>query len=84
MLSSNYYDDPFNVLLTTLQLAARWAMAEATLRNWRVLGMGPPFIRVGRNVRYRLSVILAWEADREADSTTATPTTPGVQKELGR
>ena len=58
-------------------------MAEATLRNWRVIGKGPRFIRVGRNVRYRLADIIAWEADREAQSTTAKPT-HGAEQELGQ
>ena len=74
---------PSEVHLTSADLATRWAMAEATLRNWRVIGKGPRFIRVGRNVRYRLSDIIAWEAAREADSTTAR-STPGAGQELGQ
>ena len=31
-----------------------------TLRNWRVKRYGPRYFKVGHNVRYRRSDILAW------------------------
>jgi predicted DNA-binding transcriptional regulator AlpA len=49
------------MLLTTRQLAERWGMSEGTLRNWRVLGRGPKYLRIGNQVRYKLSVIKAYE-----------------------
>jgi hypothetical protein len=32
----------------------------ATLANWRCAGKGPPFLRVGRHVRYRRRDVDLW------------------------
>ena len=43
-------------LLTTHQAAGILALQPATLKKWRVLGIGPKYLRVGpRAVRYRMS-----------------------------
>ena len=42
-----------------------------TLRNWRVQGVGPRFVRTGRKlVRYRLSDVLAWQEANLRRSTS--------------
>jgi len=41
-----------------------------TLRNWRVRGEGPKFLKIGRLVRYRLSDVLAWEEASLRSSTS--------------
>ena len=46
-------------LLTTNEAAAYLKVSPRTLDNWRSLGAGPEFIKVGALVRYR-------EADIEA------------------
>ncbi len=35
-------------------------MTPETLRNWRYRGDGPPFLKVGRSVRYRLFDLAEW------------------------
>ncbi|MBY0567449.1 MAG: hypothetical protein K2P70_09065 [Hyphomonadaceae bacterium] len=35
-------------------------LAVGTLSNWRSTGIGPPFMKVGRSVRYRLDRLNAW------------------------
>lgn len=57
-------------LITPPQLSARIGIKETTLANWRVLGRGPRFIRVGRSIRYRSEDVEAWLSGRTADSTT--------------
>ena len=47
--------------LTETQLAARHQRSVKTLRNARVSGGYIPFVKIGRNVRYRLSDVLAFE-----------------------
>lgn len=42
-------------------LAKRWGMSVKTLQNWRTKGIGPKWEKIGRSVRYRLRVILAYE-----------------------
>lgn len=56
--------------LSDIDLAERWRCSPKTLRNQRSLGLGCPFVRLGRIVRYRLSDVAAYEA-----SAAVTPTT---------
>ena len=35
---------------------------EATLANWRYMGRGPRFVRVGRHVRYQPEAVRSWLA----------------------
>lgn len=35
-------------------------MHEQTLKNWRVQGIGPTYVRVGRNVRYLKTDLDSW------------------------
>ena len=37
--------------LTTQELADRWGVREGTLRNWRSLGKGPQYKKVGEGPR---------------------------------
>lgn len=50
--------------LTPQAVSARYAGAVTvgTLRNWRSLKRGPPFVHVGRRVMYRISDLVAWES----------------------
>jgi hypothetical protein len=57
-------------LLTSRDLAARWGLHPGTLANQRSAGRGLPFIRLGRNVRYRLSDVLAVEGARHVSTST--------------
>lgn len=41
-----------------------------TLQKWRVTGDGPPFVRVGRLVRYRQADVEAWINSRRVSSTS--------------
>ena len=38
-----------------------------TLNQWRTMGKGPVFLRVGRFVRYRLSALDAWLDKQQVD-----------------
>jgi len=50
--------------------AAALGVRVATMRAWRLNGRGPAFVRVGRCVRYRPSVLSAFIADGERRSTS--------------
>ena len=44
------------------------------LRNWRVRGGGPPYIKVSaRSIRYRRRDLIAWADARVCTSTSDTP-----------
>lgn len=47
-------------LATPADLAEYLSLPEATLAQWRYLGKGPRWIKVGRHCRYRWSEIDAW------------------------
>jgi hypothetical protein len=46
------------------------AVRVATMRAWRLNGRGPRFVRIGRCVRYRPSVLAQFIADGERRSTS--------------
>lgn len=43
----------------------------STLQKERVRGDGPPFVKIGRLVRYRPEDVRAWIAERVVTSTSA-------------
>jgi predicted site-specific integrase-resolvase len=43
------------------ELAQRWQISESTLERWRYEGIGPVFLKLRGQVRYRDSDILAFE-----------------------
>ncbi len=51
--------DP-NRLLTEREVAALTALSHRSLQGWRQRGGGPPYVKWGRAVRYRLSDISEW------------------------
>lgn len=55
--------------LTTEELAARLGVEPRTVEDWRLDGIGPPFIRLGKGgpksaVRYRERDVEPWEESR--------------------
>ena len=50
------------VLLAERDVATILGVSVKTLRNWRISGRGPPFLKLGCNglVRYDSSVIVEW------------------------
>jgi hypothetical protein len=57
-------------LLVELEAAEVMRLSPRTLQQWRVQGRGPPFIRLGRAIRYRRSAIAEYLAAHTAASTT--------------
>lgn len=47
--------------LNQIDLATRWRMSARTLERWRWQRIGPPFIKAGGRVLYRLGDILRYE-----------------------
>jgi hypothetical protein len=50
--------------LNQVQLAHRWSFSPRTLAQWRWLGKGPPYLKVGRRALYRLEDIERYEAEQ--------------------
>lgn len=49
-----------DVLLTPEEAAEVLRLPVRQLQTWRYLGVGPPYIKVGRAVRYARSDLNAW------------------------
>jgi excisionase family DNA binding protein len=60
-------------LLTAHEAATLLKLSERTLERWRVAGVGPKFVRLGRSIRYRLTEIEAHIASRVVSSTSERP-----------
>jgi excisionase family DNA binding protein len=54
------------VYFTPDQVAERYQVSEATLKEWRYKGTGPEYVRLGRHVRYPATALKRWEKGREA------------------
>lgn len=65
-------------VLTPAQLGLRWDKSEKRLANMRSNGEGPPFIKDGATILYRMQDILEYEESRlvrfpvKAEARTAT------------
>ena len=58
-------------LWTEAELSDQINVPRATLKRWRYEGVGPPFLRLGRHVRYDPAAIRRWlrEQGREPRSS---------------
>ena len=52
------------------ELAARWNLSPKTLERWRVLGIGPAFLKLGGRVVYRIEDVEDYEAKHLRASTS--------------
>jgi hypothetical protein len=55
---------------TQEQLAQRWYLSPRTLEQWRWLGKGPKFLKIGARVLYREEDVEAWEAAQVCQNTS--------------
>ncbi len=63
--------------LSRQELADRYGLPVKTPAQWASKGTGPRYARIGRHVRYRLSDVTAWEAER-FESHAPRAARPGV------
>jgi predicted DNA-binding transcriptional regulator AlpA len=54
--------------LSPADLAAREGVPLETVYGWNKTRTGPPFMKVGRHVRYRVADVIAWEKSRTITS----------------
>jgi predicted site-specific integrase-resolvase len=50
--------------LNQINLADRWNISHRTLERWRWTGEGPPYIKLGGRVVYRLEDIERFESEQ--------------------
>lgn len=58
--------------LTPPQVSERYSgqISVRTLANWRYLGTGPKFTRIGGRILYRADALDEWEQTRTVESTS--------------
>ena len=47
--------------LSETQVAERWGMSPKTLQRWRVMRVGPAFLKFGKSIRYRVCDVERFE-----------------------
>ncbi|WP_306116968.1 MULTISPECIES: AlpA family transcriptional regulator [unclassified Roseovarius] len=55
--------------ITQVHLAARWQISPRTLEQWRWLGKGPKFLKIGARVLYDEIEVEAYEASQVCQNT---------------
>lgn len=66
-------------VLTTSELAAHLGVPVQTIHDLRHCGRGPRGIRVGRELRFRLSEIQSWLADLEEHDDAVSTSAGGTR-----
>lgn len=54
-----------NDLLTSAQVAELLQVSLRTVERMRATGTGPPWLKIGKSVRYRRKAVLKWLAEQE-------------------
>lgn len=62
---------PNSQFIDERQLCAELGISSVTATKWRARAEGPPFIKIGRLVRYRRSDIDAWLVSRTVGKNPA-------------
>jgi hypothetical protein len=57
-------------LLTEQMLAARWHCSSSRLQNWRSHQKGPPYLKFGGRVLYRVDDVLEYEKQHLKNQST--------------
>ena len=60
----------YQALMTQRELCNRWQVSEATLERWRSEGIGPIYVKLGGQVRYRREDVLEYESSSLRKSTS--------------
>jgi excisionase family DNA binding protein len=56
--------------LTDVEVAARLGVSRFTVRSWRLKGVGPRFLKMGRAVRYRPQDVDEYERQALVETQT--------------
>jgi predicted DNA-binding transcriptional regulator AlpA len=60
----------FSTLLTPKEASARLKVSLSWLAKARMRGDGPPYIRIGRSIRYSEAALMQWMRSRQRVSTS--------------
>jgi predicted DNA-binding transcriptional regulator AlpA len=57
-------------LLTAKEAATRLKVSDSWMAKARMRGDGPPYIRIGRSIRYAEAALILWTRSRQRLSTS--------------
>ena len=60
-LKQSFASSSQNRILTDVEVAERLGVSRFTVRSWRLRGVGPRFLKMGRAVRYRCQDVDEYE-----------------------
>jgi excisionase family DNA binding protein len=60
-------------ILNEKEAAKLLGLATPTIRRWRCEGRGPSYVKLGKAVRYKRSIVEAWRDARFVDLGASTP-----------
>ena len=66
--------------LNQIELSRRWSLSPRTLERWRWLGEGPPYLKVGGRVVYRMEDIERYEGEQLRLAPSPRETRAGTAK----
>jgi hypothetical protein len=64
-------DAPLPIFLTIGEVVNRYRgqITDGTLRNWRMKGIGPSYVKVGKSILYRVTELEGWERNNAVKCT---------------
>lgn len=65
--------------LNQIELARRWRLSHRTLERWRWTGEGPPYLKLGGRVVYRLDDVAAFETERLLKAPQTAPARAAIR-----
>ena len=68
--------------LTDIEVAARLGVSRFTVRSWRLKGVGPRFMKMGRAVRYRPQDVDEYERQALVETQASAGSQPDVISSL--
>ena len=67
---------PFRVSFTDIEVAERLGVSRFTVRSWRLKGVGPRFLKMGRAVRYRSQDVDEYERQALVETQASSDHSP--------
>jgi predicted DNA-binding transcriptional regulator AlpA len=67
---ANGHESQDRRFMTEKEVAIRYSLSHRTLQNWRQSGLGPPYVKIGRSVRYPILKTDEWFEQFSFQSTT--------------
>ena len=67
---------PDHRILTDIEVAERLGVSRFTVRSWRLKGVGPRFLKMGRAVRYRSQDVDEYERQALVETQASSDHSP--------